>query len=58
MDKKKKLRETLIEKAQGIYNEGGNYKPFDPIDYLNYEEGQELMKMEYELGYSDYNPNE
>ena len=49
-------RLELLNNAQQNFIEtiGG----FDPINYLTYNDGAELMRLDYELGYSDYNPEE
>jgi len=49
-------RLELVNEAQRNFIETkGN---FDPTDYLSYNSGAELMRLDYELGYSDYNPEE
>jgi len=56
----KKRREELLKKAKNNYNEVNKYGEisFDPINHLSSKEGKELMRLEYKLGYSDYDPDE
>jgi len=52
---KEKRRKELEDKAFGrILNEHN----LDIIHYLNDEDTKQYLELEYELGYSEYNPNE
>ncbi len=54
-NQKEERRKELEDKAVGRILTEHN---LDIIDYLNDDDTKQFLELEYELGYSDYNPNE